>query len=87
MNLSLKHGWLSDMHICLDEIQNILIDRHKEPELFTGDWKKLPLLQKMLEAWAWEAEACNPPLLELQARETASGQTEAIELTDFSVEE
>ena len=67
----------------LNEIQDILVTHCNEPELYIGDWMKLPLLKEMLEAWAWEAEPYNPPLLELQARETRSGHTEAFELDEF----
>ena len=75
----------------LNEIQGILIERHKEPELFKGDWKKLPLLQETIEAWAWEIEGSyHPviegsyhPVLEIKASETRSGQTEAFELNTF----
>ena len=67
----------------LNEIQGILVERHKEPELFKGDWKKLPLLQETIEAWAWEIEGSYHPVLELKASETRSGQTEAFELNTF----
>ena len=30
----------------LNEIQDILVTHCNEPELYIGDWKKLPLLKK-----------------------------------------
>ena len=67
----------------LNEIQDILVDHCNEPELYIGDWKKLPLLQEMQEAWAWEVDICNGSVLELKAHQTQSGHTEAFELDEF----
>ena len=67
----------------LNEIQDILVTHYNEPELYIGDWKKLPLLKEMLEAWAWEVEICNCSVLELKAHQTQSGHTEAFELDEF----
>ena len=67
----------------LNEIQGILVERHKEPELFTGDWKKLTTLREQIEAWAQEVESSNSTMLEIKSFETKSGHTEAIELDHF----